>query len=116
MQCTGGCYDSTHEVDLSCRLPFSDNAFGAIACVGTLTYLSPESSVLAEFVRLTEPGGTIAYNLRTDHAPEWASAHEALLNAGKWQLLEQSKPLPYLPDNPDYGTKVKTVVYTWQVL
>ena len=39
-----------------------------------------------------------------------------LTKAGKWRLLEKSEPLPYLPDNPDYGEKVRTVVFTWQVM
>ena len=103
-------------MDLSQHLPFKDAQFTTIACVGTLTYLSPDSGVLTEFVRLAAPGGTIAYNLRTDHAAAWETAHEMLCAAGKWRLLEKSEPLPYLPDNPDYGEKVKTVVYSWRVL
>eukprot|EP00966_Prymnesium_polylepis_P193663 4488783-Prymnesium_polylepis.1 len=111
-----GCYDSVHEVDLAAELPFESRAFDVVSCVGTLTYLSPSSGVLDEFVRVSRPGGFVAYNLRTDHDDAWQGAQRALVDAGKWRLLERSEPVPYLPDNPDYGDKVLTVIYTYEVM
>ena len=109
-----GCYDCVQETNLMQPLAFKTGAFDVVSCVGTLTYLAPACGVLAEFVRVCKPGGYVSYNLRTDHEAAWQGAQQALTDAKSWTLLEKSEPLPYLPNNPDYGDKVLTVIYTWR--
>lgn len=109
-----GCYDRTKEVDLSTPLPFESGIFDHISCVGTLTYLSPKCGVLEEFLRVTKKGGYICFNLRTDHEWSWLPVQNELARQGRWRLVERSSPQPYLPNNPQYGTKVLTVIFTFQ--
>ena len=103
-------YDQLKQLDLSQRLPFESESFDMVSCVGTLTYLAPSSGVLAEFVRVTKPGGHICYNLRTDHKLAWLETEKAMVANGSWQLLTETEPRPYLPNNPDYADKVLTVI------
>jgi ubiquinone/menaquinone biosynthesis C-methylase UbiE len=106
-----GVYDSVQEADLSAPLAFADDTFDALACVGVLTYLQPDSGVLGQFARVCKPGGVVAFNLRTDHICHW----EAQLNAQHWSLVSRTEPLPYLPNNPEYGEKIKTVIFCYRV-
>lgn len=62
-------YDRTLELDLTQPLPFASGAFDAVACVGTFTYLPPDSSALDELVRVTAAGGHVAYNVRCECCP-----------------------------------------------
>ena len=96
-------------------LVFKTDSFDVVSCVGTLTYLAPACGVLTEFVRVCRPGGYVSYNLRSDHEAAWLGAQQALVDAKSWTLVEKSEPLPYLPNNPDYGDKVLTTIYTWKV-
>ena len=106
-----GVYQSLAEADLSQPLVFADNTFDALACVGVLTYLQPASGVLAQFARVCKPGGFVCFNIRTDHVQHWSDA----LNSVDWELVSRSEPLPYLPNNPEYGEKVKTVIFCYRV-
>ena len=69
-----------------------------------------DAGVLAEFVRVTKPGGHICYNIRTDHKLAWLETEKAMVANGSWQLLTETEPRPYLPNNPDYADKVLTVI------
>jgi len=111
-----GCYDTVQEIDLSVRLPFGSSTFEVLSCVGVLTYLAPACGVLEEFVRVTKSGGFVCYNLRTDHEASWSTVQQALVEGGKWRLIQKSDPMAYLPSNPDYGQKVQTVIYVFKVL
>jgi len=40
---------------------------------------------------------------------------DALSREGSWKLLERRGPVPYLPENPEYGDKVQTVLFAFRV-
>jgi hypothetical protein len=39
-----------------------------------------------------------------------------LKECGKWKLIEKRGPLPYLPNNPEFGTDVEVMIFLCQVL
>lgn len=111
------CYDDTKLVDLNKPLPFATDSFDCIACVGTLTYIDPNSGALDEFVRITRPGGLICYTNRTDKLDGWNEAEEHLDSTGRWyQETDPIGPLPYLPKNEEYGKDVEVVISLYRVL
>lgn len=111
------CYVQTDVVDLSekSQLPYETNTFDAVTCIGTLTYVNPKAKTLAEFVRVTKPGGFVCYTHRTDKADLWKLTEQELETTGQWELIEAIGPLPYLPENPDYGDKVEVMIYLFRV-
>ena len=109
------CYNKVEVVDLQKSLPYDTNSFDAILCIGTLTYVDPKSGVLDEFVRVTKTGGLICYSNRTDKLDGFKEEEERLVSEGKWKEVSKVGPIPYLPDNPDYGDKVMVVIYMYCV-
>jgi ubiquinone/menaquinone biosynthesis C-methylase UbiE len=55
------CYEKVRVVDMNqLPLPYPDDSFDAVTCVGTVTYLEP--AVLGKFVRITRSGrGLVCY-------------------------------------------------------
>lgn len=112
-----GVYDELLELNLARPLPFPNDSFDIVLCVGTLTYLAPSSGVLDEFARVAVPGGLVSFNLRTDHESAWAATLEGLTagDNARLELVNKTEPLPYLPNNPAYGGKVLSVVFVFRV-
>jgi predicted TPR repeat methyltransferase len=111
-----GVYAQRIEADLSGPLPLDSTAFQIVVCVGTLTYVKPTCGVLEEMVRVCKQGGTIAFNLRTDHIDAWETALDRLEQEGKWKLLEKRGPIAYCPNNAEYGDKVQTILFIFRAL
>eukprot|EP00928_Gymnodinium_smaydae_P054614 TRINITY_DN38358_c0_g1_i1.p1 TRINITY_DN38358_c0_g1~~TRINITY_DN38358_c0_g1_i1.p1 ORF type:complete len:321 (+),score=33.34 TRINITY_DN38358_c0_g1_i1:62-1024(+) len=111
-----GIYRETQITDLSKPLQYADNTFDICICVGVLTYLEPSSGVLSEFVRVTKPGGLICYTNRTDKVSLWKTEEAKLTEGGLWEESHVSKPLPYLPNNPEYGSAIQVVMHLFRVL
>jgi ubiquinone/menaquinone biosynthesis C-methylase UbiE len=58
---TRNCYIQLKEVNLmKVPLPYDDNKFNAVTCVGALTCVDCEAGTLDEFVRICKRGGTYA--------------------------------------------------------
>jgi ubiquinone/menaquinone biosynthesis C-methylase UbiE len=111
------CYTQTDVLDLSqTPLPYADEAFDAVTCVGTLTYVDPDAGTLLDFIRITRSGGFICFTNRTDKLEKWEKEQARLESKGLWKLVDRSGPLPYLPGNPEYGENVKVVMYLYRVL
>lgn len=62
------------EMDLM-RLAFPDNAFDGVVCMFTITAVPDARQVLAEFARVTRPGGTvmIASHFEARSGPWWVT-------------------------------------------
>jgi predicted TPR repeat methyltransferase len=100
-----GVYTKTLTVDLTQQpLPFGAGAFGAIVCVGVMSYLPDVEAVCREFCRLTRPGGIIVLTQRSDLFDERKTqqAFDALAQQGLWEQIEVTDARPYLPGNPDF--------------
>ncbi len=98
-----GVYTQVQTASLNGRLPFDDGSFGALACIGVLTYVPDVEAVWREFCRLVGSGGVVAFTQREDTWIErdCAAALDRLTAEGLWSPLEVSEPEPYLPGLDD---------------
>jgi SAM-dependent methyltransferase len=55
----------------ACRLPFSDGAFDSLYCVAVLQHVGDVESAVAEFARVTAPGGRVVA-VEPDNAARYA--------------------------------------------
>ncbi|MFK8025860.1 MAG: class I SAM-dependent methyltransferase [Ilumatobacter sp.] len=96
-------YATTRQVDLTAELPFDDDEFGGLLCCGVLSYLPDVGSVLGEFVRVVEPGGSVVFTQRTDLwvGRDTQQAIDGLVAARRC-TADVSGPKPYLPKNPEF--------------
>ena len=85
--------------ELGKPLDFETGRFDAATCIGTLTigHAPPES--LDELVRVTKPGGTTVFSMRTDYLTKggFDAKRAALEEAGRWRLLERGAPFQPMP-------------------
>ncbi len=101
-----GAYREVKVADVqSAPLPFDDDGFAALVCVGVMTYLPDTTAVVTEFCRVVEPGGSVLFTQRQDlWGPRRCRADlEALADAGRCRIEAISEPLPYLPDSDELG-------------
>ncbi|MHC1558421.1 class I SAM-dependent DNA methyltransferase [Actinomycetospora sp. C-140] len=61
-----GAYRTLEPADLTRPLPTPADSYDAVVCVGTLTHGHVGPEALAEFVRLTRPGGTVVATVLDD--------------------------------------------------
>ncbi len=90
-------------------LPYADEAYDGLVCVGVMTYLPESDAILREFSRILKPGGCIVLTQR-DHLFEERRFGETLAALEKEGLLtgtEISDPMPYLPENDEFGDEVR---------
>lgn len=105
---TKGIYADLRSVDLNGALPLEADSVDGILCIGVLTYVE-EEPLLREWARVLRPGGVAVFTCRDDF---WESrGFEAVLGGlerdGLIKRLEVTGPMPYLPDNPEFGTKIQ---------
>ena len=99
-----GVYERVVEVDLHrLPLPFADNEFAALTCVGVMTYLPDTDAIVREFCRIVRAGGTIVISQRED---VWLERNcreliDRLDRDGVCEAVRQSEPRPYLPGNDE---------------
>lgn len=99
-----GVYEDFVIGELGKSLPFETDAFAGTTCVGVFTYAHALPDSLDELIRVTKPGGTIAFSMRTDYYTDAGfDVKQAALEAeGKWRLLECSVPFQPMPNGePD---------------
>jgi ubiquinone/menaquinone biosynthesis C-methylase UbiE len=104
-------YSSLLAHDLQQPLPFHDNNYDALICIGVLTYIENCQSLLKEFCRIVKPGGHIAFSQRSDlfdarHFPDIIAALE---QEDIWENIKISSPQAYLPKNKDFSDKVQAI-------
>ena len=83
-------YHSFHQMTLGERLDYETNAFDAVISVGVFTLGHAPSSSFDELIRVTKPGGHIAFSLRTDVYQDGGFKEKlsALESAGPWKLAK----------------------------
>ena len=94
-------------------LPFPDDTFSAIACVGVLSYVQEFDHIFAEWCRATKAGGLCAFTTRTwdEDTHGIRTSAEALEESGRWRLRHKSDPSPYMPLNPLPEESAKRIRY-----
>ncbi|MEQ8393496.1 MAG: class I SAM-dependent methyltransferase [Thalassospira sp.] len=106
-----GVYRHLKKRDMNKPLAFGDNGFGAVQCIGTLTYVREVRKLFAEFCRVVKRGGIISFTQRADlYDGAFAKAIQATVRAGLWEQVSHSDPMPYLPNHQDFGDQ-KHVFY-----
>ena len=108
-------YRELYRMVMGESLDFNSGSFDAVICVGTLTLGHAPASSLYELVRITKPGGYIAYTLRPDIYKKkgFKEIQDELESTGKWKLVEMSKEIQIMPKGePD----VYHQVWVYQVI
>ncbi len=101
-----GVYERLLEVDLQqLPVPFLDNEFDALTCVGVMTYVPDTEAIVREFIRIVRIGGTIVFSQRED---VWSERNCSeligqLARDGLCDPLHQSEPRPYMPNSDEMG-------------
>ncbi|NQV45203.1 MAG: class I SAM-dependent methyltransferase [Rhodospirillales bacterium] len=105
-----GVYQALHRMALGETLDFTDDAFDATACIGTLTTGHAPAEGIDELVRVTRSGGVLVVTLNLDTYSDDGirDRTEALEAEGRWSLVESSGPLPLMPvGEPEINHEVR---------
>ena len=110
-----GAYQSVEQIDLSV-LPTSlpTARFGALVCIGVMSYLPDIEGTCREFCRLLESGAPLVLTQRDDlfAARDTQKAFDALVRDGTWEQLEVTDKRDYLEANPEFtGIGVKYCIF-----
>jgi hypothetical protein len=93
------------QIDLT-RLPtdLATARFGALVCIGVMSYLPDTERTCREFCRLVASGSPIVLTQRGDlfQSRDSQSAFDALVNDGTWEQLEVTSNRDYLEANPEF--------------
>ena len=94
-----GLYDDLQQVELGHTLPFDTDHFAETFCVGTITPGQAPVETLDELIRVTRPGGHIAYSLRHDpgQVPHYLSYPQTLIERGKMREMFRSEAFMTMP-------------------
>lgn len=98
-----GAYTSVAVADLQQSLPAADDRFGAVVCVGVMTYVPDVEAAWREFARVVRPGGVVVVTQRDDlwEPRGCQAAIDRLAAEGVWTPVEITGPQPYLPGNTE---------------
>lgn len=105
-----GVYRSVTRVDMQkLPLPYEDNSYDGLICVGVLTYVPDSTGILREFCRLVKPGGAMVLTQRSDLLAErdFPATLTSLEKEGLLVESSVSEAMPYLPDNEEFRDEVK---------
>merc|ERR1719384_1134280 len=91
--------------------PYKDNEFDVLTCAGTLTYATDHIKLFDEWCRITKPGAIIICSHRSDMMKNDQKYFDEMEKNGKWTKLELTDPVPYLPNNENYGMNVLVQFY-----
>lgn len=103
-------YTRVRPVDLNGPLPFEDDMFEGLLCVGVLTYVEA-APLFREWTRVLRPGGVAVFTSRDDlfASRDYPGILAALEAEGRWERLHVSAPMGYLPSHPEFGDKIKVI-------
>ena len=103
-----------HELG-SAPLPLPPNSLDALLCIGCMGPGHVQPSALDHFIAPCTQGARIFFNVvkNTYEEQGFPEKFNELIDAGKWRLLEESKPFrPYHIGEPD----LLSILYVFEVL
>ena len=83
------------------------NRYDLISCIGAMTYTKDPKILLTNILKLTKKNGFFIFSHRTDL---WEKQNYTKLLFDfkkKWEKIKVSRPLLYLPKNPDFKNNIK---------
>ncbi len=94
-----GAYSALHHGCLGDVLDFADDQFAATGAIGVFSPGHAEPDAFRELIRVTRPGGVVAFSIRhdTDGATGYTVAAEAFEAEGRWSLIEKTRPYQTMP-------------------
>jgi predicted TPR repeat methyltransferase len=113
-----GAYSSLRKVDMQViPLPIDDNTYDAVNFIGALTYFET-NDVLKELCRIVRPRGHVVFSQRDDimREQDYEEQLRELTELGLWRRVFGTEPMPYLPNHPEYGSKIKVQYFVYEVL
>lgn len=113
-----GAYSSLRKVDMQViPLPINDDTYDAVNFIGALTYFET-NDVLKELCRIVRAKGHVIFSQRDDIMREqnYEEQLQELEKTGLWKRIFGTEPMPYLPNHPEYGTKIKVQYFVYEVL
>ncbi len=107
-----GLYRGLRQVDLQQPLPFDDDAYDAVVCVGVLSHVGAVSAC-DEFCRIVRPGGHVLLSLRDDltASSRFRRRCEELVRDGRWNRVQGLPSLPYIAGHRHYRARQITASY-----
>ena len=112
-----GAYSKLHKVDMQISpLPFEEGEFDAVNFIGALTYFET-NEILKNLCRIVKTGGVVAFSQRDDIMREknYEKNLAELETLGIWKRTFATEPMPYLPNHPKYGDKIKVQYFVYEV-
>ena len=104
-------YCDFHQMTMGETLGFETDNYDAVIGVGVLTLGHAPAHSLDELVRVTKPGGCVAFTLRPDVYEQngFRERQELLESQGKWELVEVTDKFRGMPKGePDVYFQVWT--------
>ncbi|MGY6710406.1 MAG: class I SAM-dependent DNA methyltransferase [Rhizobiaceae bacterium] len=99
-----GCYADLRQGELGQVLPWPDDHFAGFLSTGVFTLGHAPVSSFDELVRITRPGGHAIFTVRDKllEGDEFRAKFDALEKAGRWRLVEESRPFrPFVLAEPE---------------
>ena len=112
-----GAYQKLHKVDMQITpLPFEEGQFDAVNFIGALTYFET-NDILKDLCRIVKTGGMVAFSQRDDimRDKNYEEKLVELETLGLWKRTFGTEPMPYLPNHPEYGDKIKVQYFVYEV-
>jgi predicted TPR repeat methyltransferase len=104
-----GIYRSLKHVDMQrLPLPYGDDSYDGLVCVGVLTYVPDSLDILTEFCRIVKTRGLMVLTQRSDLLEErdFPATLETMEHKGLLSTSHISDPMPYLPQNEEFRDDV----------
>ena len=126
-------YTSLVKGNLHDKLPFPENYYDYVVCIGPTTFLGNElvrwyflnnvshnfkfnfsdPECLKDWLKVVKPGGRIVFANKTQICPFWEPTQDRLEAENMWKCVWKSHDLYHMPCNPkeDSNTRVKVMIY-----
>lgn len=81
--------------------------YDLISCIGAMTYTKDPKKLLMNIHNLTKKNGFLIFSHRIDLWEKQNYTKLLIDFKKKWEVIKISRPLLYLPKNPDFKKKIK---------
>ena len=110
-------YQELVHADLCQRLPYDDDAFDAVTCLATLSFIEDAEPTFREFCRITRRDGIICFSHREDLflGRDCLGLCQRLEGEGLWMRESHSDWQAYIPGHPAYTDRLRVGYFVYRV-